>query len=362
MSARRIRVLVVEDSRFMRGVISQILGADPQIDVVGCASDGIEAVEAVATLAPDVVTMDVDMPRADGLSAVETIMAQFPTPILMISAFTRPNSAAALRALELGAVDFVAKPSFTVDIGLEALRGEILKKVRMAARVRPVRTAKRAAARPDASRDVASVRALGEDWRPCVAIAASTGGPAALLTTVPELPRDLAASVIVLQHMPAPYTGQLARELAARSAVAVKEAEDGERLRRGVVYVCPGAHHLAVTAAGRVMLRRAPANLGEAPSADLALTSVAQHAPAQALGVILTGMGRDGAAGAQAIRRSGGIVMAQDEASCVVYGMPQAALEQGGVDAVVPLNGLVPALLAFVDDLAGIAMRTRGVS
>jgi two-component system chemotaxis response regulator CheB len=358
----RIRVLVVEDSRFMRGVISQILGADPQIDVVGCAGDGIEAVEAVATLAPDVVTMDVDMPRADGLSAVETIMAQFPTPILMISAYTRPNSAAALRALALGAVDFVAKPSFTVDIGLEALRGEILKKVRMAARVRPVRTAKRAAARTEATGETTWSRDPSEDWRPCVAIAASTGGPAALLAAVPELPRDLAASVVVLQHMPVPYTGQLARELASRSAVAVKEAEDGERLRRGIVYVCPGGHHLSVTAAGRVLLRRAAANLGEAPSADIALASIAQHAPGQGLGVILTGMGRDGAAGAHAIRRSGGIVIAQDAASCVVYGMPQAAIEQGGVDAIVPLGGLVSALLAFVDDLAGVAVRGRDVS
>lgn len=305
----RIRVLVVEDSRFMRGVITQILGTDLQIDVVGCAGDGIEAVEAVATLAPDVVTMDVDMPRADGLAAVETIMAQFPTPILM-----------------------------------------------------PVRTAKRAATRTEPSAEATWSRNPSDDWRPCVAIAASTGGPAALLAAVPELPRDLAASVVVLQHMPAPYTGQLARELASRSAVAVKEAEDGERLRRGVVYVCPGGHHLSVTAAGRVLLRRAAANLGEAPSADIALASIAQHAPGQGLGVILTGMGRDGAAGAHAIRRSGGIVVAQDEASCVVYGMPQAAIEQGGVDAIVPLSGLVPALLAFVDDLAGIAMRGRGVS
>jgi two-component system chemotaxis response regulator CheB len=364
-AVRPIRVLVVEDSRFMRGVITHILGADPGIEVVGCAADGLEAVEAVAALAPDVVTMDVEMPRASGLWAVETIMAQLPTPILMLSAHTRPDSTAALRALELGAVDCIAKPSDSVDLGLETVAAEILRKVRMAARVRPVRTARR----PRGERVEPGRRAVAppprdgrDDWRPCIAVAASTGGPAALLALIPGLPRDLPASVVILQHMPAPYTAQLARELAARAALPVREVGDGERLARGVVHVCPGGHHLTVASGGRVGLRRPAPGTGETPSADAAFASIARQAPGRALGVVLTGMGRDGAAGAHAIRASGGIVVAQDEASCVVYGMPQAAIERGAVDAVVPLDDLAAVLAAFVDDLLGCAARTRDVS
>src|SRR5881397_2520392 len=175
-----IRVLVVEDSRFMRGVINTILSHDPEIEVVGSAADGLEAVEAVCALRPDVVTMDVDMPRADGLAAVERIMSERPTPIVMISAYTRRDSSAAIRALELGAVDFVAKPSFTVDLGLEALRDEIVSKVRMASRVRPVRTASRATAAPPSAVVATSSEPPNEDRRyweatPCVLMAASTG-------------------------------------------------------------------------------------------------------------------------------------------------------------------------------------------
>lgn len=342
---RRIRVLVVEDSRFMRGVIRAILAADPDIDVVGTAADGLEAVEAVMALRPDVVTMDVDMPRADGLTAVERIMAERPTPIVMISAHTRRDSTAAIRALELGAVDFVAKPSFTVDLGLDNLREEILRKVRVAARVRPVRTAVRPRAtlgpvRAPASRPADDARP--SDWTPCVVIAASTGGPAALLSIVPDLPADLPAAVLVVQHMPAAYTGAFAAALATRCPLPVREAEDGEWLRRGTVYVNPGGQHLTLAPGGRVVLHAPPTPDGQCPSADLAMMSVARRAGARSVAVILSGMGHDGAAGARALRRAGGIVIAQDEATAIVYGMPRAAVEAGVVDLVVGLDDLVP--------------------
>ncbi len=363
MSARagRIRVLVVEDSRFMRGVIARILASDPEIEVIGAAQDGLEAVTAVACLAPDVVTMDVQMPRADGLAAVERIMSERPTPIVMISAYTRPDSTAAFRALELGAVDFVAKPSCSVDLGLETLREEIVRKVRTAARVRPVRTAR--AAGPGRSPRFPAPPAADADgtdeWAPCVVVAASTGGPAALLSLVPALPADLPASVLIVQHMPAGYTAAFARELAARAALPVKEAEDGERLARGTAYVVPGSRHLSLAPGGRVTLRAGRSG-SEVPSADVTMVSVARHAGPGALGVVLTGMGRDGAAGARAIRDAGGLVIAQDEATSVVFGMPRAAIELGAVDAVVSLGEMPTTLAAFVEEAAGLAARGRG--
>lgn len=360
----RIRVLVVEDSGFMRGVIRRILGADPEIEVVGLAADGVEAVRAVAALAPDVVTMDVNMPRADGLSAVARIMAERPTPILMISSYTRDGSAAAIRALELGAVDFIAKPSASVGLGLEELRETVVRKIKMAARVRPVRTAASRAAvslGAGAALDVEATR-NGHGWTPCVVIAASTGGPAALLQLIPALPPGLPASVLVIQHMPAPYTSQLARELAERAAIPVKEAEDRECLARGTVYVAPGSRHLTVSGHGRVTLHHAARNVDGCPSATLAMTSVSRHSGPLALGVVLTGMGRDGAEGVEAIRRVGGRAVAQDEASSLIYGMPRAAVETGCVDAVVPLSSLPDAIVTRVCDLGARAARVGRAS
>lgn len=364
-SEGRIRVLVVEDSRFMRGVIHRVLISDPQIEVVGLAADGMEALDAVASLAPHVVTMDVNMPHADGLCAVERIMAERPTPIVMISSYTREGSAAAIRALDLGAIDFVAKPSGSVDDGFRALRNELIRKVKTAARVRPIRNVvpRRASVRAETS---GALTALGSDtppflagvggrngdhsgWTPCVVIATSTGGPAALLNLVPQVPQGLPASVLIVQHMSRPYTSQLAKELAVRSSVTVKEAAEGERLERGVVYVSPGSQNVVISAAGRVVLRPATRVDGECPSANVAMTSVAQHSGSMALGVVLTGMGRDGAAGAEAIKRAGGVVIAQDEASSLVYGMPRAAVETGCVDGVFPLFKLPMIMVGYLE-------------
>lgn len=361
----RIRVLVVEDSRFMRGVIRRILVSDPQIDVVGLAADGVEALDAVASLAPHVVTMDVNMPHADGLSAVERIMVERPTPIVMISSYTREGSVAAIRALDLGAIDFVAKPSGSVDDGLRALRHELIRKVKTAARIRPIRNAAPRGSSVRAETTVAlpvfgsgawssHAEAVGgngadNDWTPCVVIATSTGGPAALLNLVPQVPKGLPASVLIVQHMSRPYTSQLAKELAGRSSVTVKEAAEGDRLERGVVYVSPGSQNVVVSAAGRVVLRPATRVDGECPSANVAMTSVAQYSRSMALGVVLTGMGRDGAAGAQAIKRAGGVVIAQDEASSLVYGMPRAAVETGCVDGVFPLFKLPMIMMGYLE-------------
>jgi len=349
-----IRVLVVEDSAFMRGVIGQLLHSDPEIRVVGQVADGLQAVEAVTALAPDVVTMDVHMPRGDGLAAVARIMSERPTPILMLSAATHDGSMAAIRALELGAVDFLAKPSGRVDPGLDRLRDTLIQKVRMAARVRPVRTvvasgngaAGAAAALPGLDPLPAGAPV------PCVVVAASTGGPAALLGIVPALPRALPAAVLVVQHLPAPYTAQLARELAGRSAVAVKEAVDGDALRPGTVYVAPGSRDVVVARYGLLGLRAGERDDGACPSANLAMASAARYAGPATLGIVLTGMGADGALGVEAIARAGGRVIAQDEPSSVVYGMPRAAVATGCVNVVVPLAKVVETVLGCLRDPA----------
>jgi two-component system chemotaxis response regulator CheB len=348
-ASRRIRVLVVEDSGFMRGMIRQILQADAQIEVIGFATDGLEATRAVAALAPDVVTMDLHMPHADGLAAVARIMAERPTPILMLSGATREGSAAAIRALELGAVDCIAKPAGNVDPGLDALGPTIIRKVKMAARVRPVRTVpiSRPALPAPAGEAPRSARAAAQS---CLVLAASTGGPAALLALVPALPADLPASVVVVQHIPAPYTAPLARELAARSALPVREAAEGDKLAPGRVYLAPGSRDLTVSRQGEIRLRPASRDTAVAPSANLAMASVARYAGALAIGVVLTGMGTDGAVGAEAIARAGGRVIAQDETSSVIYGMPRAAVETGCVDAVVPLARLPETLVACLQD------------
>ncbi|MGH7279311.1 MAG: chemotaxis-specific protein-glutamate methyltransferase CheB [Candidatus Rokuibacteriota bacterium] len=352
-AAPRVRVLVVEDSRFMRGVLCRLLASDPEIEVVGVADNGVDAVAASASLAPTVITMDVNMPHGDGLAAVERIMAERPTPIVMISSHTQAGSAAAIRALGLGAVDFVSKPSGAVDIGLGALRDEIVRKVKMAARIRPVRNAVATSDGRVAAKPPRGARRPGAEtsWLPCVVIAASTGGPAALFDLVPALPSGLPASVLIAQHMPAPYTAHLAGALAERASLPVTEAEDGERLQRGHVYVVPGSHNALVATDGRVVLRAANGSADGVPSADMAMSSVARHAGRLSVGVVLTGMGRDGAEGAAAIRESGGLVLAQDEASSMVYGMPRAAAETGAVHMIVPLARLVDTLSACLRDL-----------
>lgn len=362
--SERIRVLVVEDSGFMRGVIRRILTSDPQIEVVGLAADGVEAVEAVASLAPHVVTMDVHMPHADGLTAVARIMAERPTPILMLSSQTGDGSLATIRALELGAVDVVAKPSRGVDLGVESLRDTIVRKVKMAARVRPIRTAGplTGASGPGVRPPADGARASSPARTACVVIAASTGGPAALLGLIPALPAGLPACVLVVQHMPAPYTTQLARELAGRSALVVGEAAHEDRLAPGVVHLAPGGRDLVVSEAGVIGLRPPAPGGGVSPSADLAMGSVARHAGRAALGIVLTGMGADGALGAAAIARAGGRVLVQDEASSVIYGMPRAALDAGCVDAVVPLARLPEAVHACLDSPDAYRATDRHVS
>ena len=361
-----VRVLVAGELRAMRAALKRMLASDRRLDVVGLAADADEVTRAVGRHLPDVILLDVGMEAEEALATLGRVMAERPTAIVALCATTPEGGESAIRALEMGAVDVFAKPSWSVDPALTALTANIAGKILAASRIRPTRiAATRGGERPAVAHPSLPAFALppgDTGWTPCVVIAASTGGPAALLSLIPELPRELPASVLVVQHMPAPYTKAFARMLGERSTVEVREAAAGDRLTRGLVYVCPGSQHLAVGVRGEVSLRPAQLPSEDSPSADLAMTSVAERAGGLAIGVVLTGMGRDAALGAAAIRKSGGIVIAQDEASSVVYGMPRAAADMGCVDAMVPLSGLPETVLACVGDLLSHHLRVGHAS
>jgi two-component system chemotaxis response regulator CheB len=335
---RPIRVLIVDDSLFMRAAIKKILDATPGITVVGQARDGREGVDKVAELGPDVVTMDFNMPRLDGAAAVRLIMKQRPTPVLMFSAHTIDGARETFEALAAGAVDFLAKPSGEVSADLSAIADELTAKVRAAATARPRPTVPAAAAAP-------SRRMTWPPDGPRVAIVAvSTGGPAALTRVVPALPTASHLAMVVVQHMPAAFTAALAERLDGLSAVRVKEAAAGDTPAQGVVLIAPGGRHLEFGDRGVIRLTNGPAVHGCRPAADVTMRSAALVFGHRAVAVVMTGMGRDGAAGVSAIKGKDGTAIAQDEATSLIYGMPKAAIDTGVIDAILPLDSIAPYL------------------
>ncbi len=349
MATGTIRVLIVDDSAFMCRVLESIISAEPNMEVVGCARDGREAVDMTKSLKPNVITMDINMPHMDGLQATELIMSANPVPIVIVSSESRDGAGPTLKALELGAVDFVAKPSSGVDLDMESIHDELVRKLRMAAKVRAVRTAGRVAqapvASPAAPRAFSPSAGPGASARaPVVVVAASTGGPQTLMRLLPAFPADFPAAVLLIQHMPGTFTSQFTAQLAEASSIRTKDAEAGEVVQPRTLYVCPGSHHLRVSASGRIALDDGPRVNGYRPSADLAMETVAAYAGRLAISVVLTGMGNDGARGVQAIKAAGGHVIAQDEATSVIFGMPSEAIKTGVVDQVLPLDAIYPAI------------------
>jgi len=317
-----------------------------------------------------VISMDINMPHMDGLQATEIIMSTNPHPILIVSSESREGAEITLKALQLGAIDFVAKPKGGVDLDMSSVKEEICRKLRMASKVRVVRTATRSKLQQEvasssprteptpssfgqqnemngraAAPPVAPAPARSTTGKfPIVVLAASTGGPATLMKVVPQFPKDFPGAVVLVQHMPGNYTAQFSKQLAEVAQMRVKEAEAGEIIVQGQVYVCPGSHHMRVSPTGRVSLDDGPRISGYRPSADLALESTAEFAGPLTIGVILTGMGNDGAKGVQAVRAAGGHTIAQDESTAVIFGMPQEAIQTGAVDQVLPMDWIYRAV------------------
>lgn len=341
--APKLRILVVDDSLFMRGAVRKILEQDGRFEVVGSASDGIAAIEMVAKCRPNVVTMDFNMPLMNGVEAVRRIMASTPVPIVMLSAHTTQGARQTMEALEAGAMDFLTKPSGEVSADLSQIGPELIDRVWAAAHAdtsklpsswsRPERLALR------------PMPAVQQPLGPrIVVVGVSTGGPAALAQLLPAIPRRTNLALVVVQHMPPAFTTALAERLDSISRLKVKEAQSGDRPTEGTALVAPGGVHLEFATDGSVLLRKTPPVNGCRPSADVTMKSAASVFGRQTVGVIMTGMGRDGAEGMAIIKEAGGQTIAQDQNSCVVFGMPKACIDKGVVDTVVPLDEIAEVL------------------
>jgi len=358
---RPIRVLVVDDSPFMRHTVGRLLAEAGDIEVVGTAADGLAGLEAAAALRPDVITLDVEMPRLDGIGMLRRLMAENPTRTVMLSSLTVEGAAVTLDALDAGAVDFVAKPSGSLSIDVGRVGEELIAKVRAAAdvsdlafnalRLRAVargRTGSRLAPGPGPGASAPT----GSTARPVaervVVVAASTGGPAALETVVRHLPVSLGAAVLVVQHMPSGFTAPFAARLAAAGPLPCREARSGDQLRADEILVAPGGRHVVAASKTKLQLVDLPPVNGVRPSADVTLASLAGFWRGHLLAVVLTGMGRDGCDGARAVVDHGGRVIAQDEATATVYGMPAAVTEAGLASAVLPLPAIAGAIASWV--------------
>jgi len=357
ISSPEIRVLVVDDSAFMRKAITIMLESDPQIKVIGTARNGLEGVEKAAELKPDLVTMDIEMPQMDGLTALRKIMNTNPVPVMMVSSLTSSGAKATLDALDLGAVDFIPKQLSYVSLDIVKIQDTLIKKIKeIHSRRRTLMASHALGARkkkqnlPAAPEMAKKIQSLKRKNMNVVAIGVSTGGPPALQKVIPQLPQSFPVGILIVQHMPPSFTKSLADRLNGLSQLHVKEAEQGETVVAGAVYISPGDKHMTVRKWGRsseIQLSDKPYDTLHKPSVDVMLDSVAEVYRSGSLGVIMTGMGCDGVNGLRKIKSYGGQVIAQNENSCIVYGMPRAAIEEGLSDKIVALENISSAIVSY---------------
>ncbi len=346
MEAAPVRVLIVDDSAFMRFTLSKRLAETPGLAVVGCARDGQEALALIHKLNPDVITLDVEMPRMDGLTTLREIMITSPRPVIMLSSLTAEGTQETIQALTLGAVDFIPKPEAKANI--EAILDILTAKIRRAAKAHvyanPAVLANRVSPKDEKTK---STRALKGNEK-VVVIGASTGGPRALNTVISQLPQDLPAALVVVQHMPAGFTRSLSERLNSISSLLIEEGAPGDTLEVGRGLVAPGGFHMILNQQGQVDLNQNPPVHGVRPAVDVTMSSIVKRYGGATVGVVLTGMGSDGTNGATLIHSAGGHVIAEAESSCIVWGMPRSVVEAGAADEVVPLPDVAAAIARAV--------------
>jgi two-component system chemotaxis response regulator CheB len=361
LAKQQIRILVVDDSAFMRKALTMMLESDPMIKVVGSAHNGEEGIAKVKQLKPDLITMDIEMPRMDGLTALRHIMANDPTPVMMVSSLTTDGATATLDALELGAVDFIPKQMSYVSLDIVKIKDDLLAKIKnivarkhiLMARFRTRRSFQDASGKmpvPPPGRLTYAKPGKRQHKVDLVAIGSSTGGPPALQAVIRALPRNFPVGIIISQHMPPMFTKSLAERINGLAQVEVREAVDGDAIEPGLVLLAPGGKHITVKRYGgraRAVVSEEPKTTLYKPCVDVMLHSVAAVYGQTAMGVILTGMGNNGVVGARAVKRGGGVLIAQDEETCVVYGMPRAVVEAKIVDHVAPIEHVADEIISY---------------
>lgn len=378
--SKKSKLLVVDDSAFMRKLISDFFVSNTKVEVVGTARNGKDAIKKIQALKPDVVTMDVEMPEMNGLEALKEIMTICPVPVVMLSSTTQKNAENTLKAMELGAVDFVAKPSGTISLDLHKIQDELVHKVEEATKV-PVAKLKKSFRRPTVSLPNGTSRrkeqsmpnlveqkprvpsrevitsATKQEWsrltKKIILIGTSTGGPRALQEVITKIPKDIQAPILIVQHMPAGFTKSLANRLNQLSEITVKEAEQGDVLHNGTAYIAPGGYHLRLrkvgTSFGIVLDQTEPPRLGHRPSVDVMFEDVSQYNDFDKIAVIMTGMGYDGSAGLIQLKKTGNVMaIAESQDTCIVYGMPKAAVETKLVDEVADVENIAQTIMKYM--------------
>lgn len=346
MASEKIKVVIVDDSAFMRMVLKDIVDSQADMQVVGVAKDGLEALQVIEEKKPDVVTLDVEMPRLNGIEALKRIVQKYPVRVIMVSSLTEEGADITITALSLGAVDFLTKPSGSTSLTFREVADELVQKIRNAMLIDPKRTLLRPTIKPV----VPAMKKISLTER-VVVIGASTGGPRSLDLIIPMLPPDFPAPIFLVQHMPPLFTKSLATRLNSMSKITVKEAEDGETVKRGTVYIAPGDFHMGVRTVNsnvQIYLDKSEKINNVRPAVDFTLLKVSEIYKSNTIAVILTGMGRDGAKGAFKVKYYGGKVIAEHESTCVVYGMPKAVVEEGYADYILPADKIAEKLVELV--------------